>query len=77
MSRLRSPTVKYVALVVIGIVFVYGFFSYHDVSTKLRTVEEKLSHVSQQHDSVSAQLQGNLTVQLYNRHVARVIPTVG
>ena len=59
MSRFRGPTAKYASYIVVSLVFVYGMYSYHGVSTQLRSVEDKLSHVSQQHDSVSAQLQGN------------------
>ena len=58
MSRRNSPGVQ--AVVILGVVFLflYGYYSYHQVQTRLKRSDEKAERLKQQQDSVSAQLQG-------------------
>ena len=60
MSRRGGASIKLISVVVVGLIGLYAFYSYHDLHTRLKTSDEKLSRVSQQHDSVSAQLQGGI-----------------
>ena len=60
MSR-RSGTSLQVLLAtaVVGL-FVYGLYSHHDIQTRLKKSDEKGERLRQQHDSLSAQLQGKI-----------------
>ena len=44
--------------VAVGGLLVYALYSYHDIHTRLKRSEEKGDRLHQQHDSLSAQLQG-------------------
>ena len=58
MTRRGGPSAKYVAIVVVFFLCLYGFYCFHNVYTRLKNAEEKTTRLGQQHDSVSAQLQG-------------------
>ena len=49
---------KYVLTVVVGALFVFGLYSYHEQSTKLKRATDLSDQLSQQKDSLAAQLQG-------------------
>lgn len=58
MTRRGGPGVQVLALVAVAGLSIYGFYSYHTVSSRLKRSEEKNVNLKQQHDSISAQLQG-------------------
>ena len=60
MSRRNGTGMKFLLTVVIGGVFIFGLYTYHDQQTKLRKADENADKMQQQHDSLAAQLQGNL-----------------
>ena len=58
MTRRGGMGLKVVGSVAAGLILIYGLYSYHDVQTRLKRSEEKGERLRQQHDSLSAQLQG-------------------
>ena len=64
MSRRGGPGVQVLAVVAVVGLFMYGFYSYHQLNTHFRKTEEKADHLRQQHDSISAQLQGNSNLKI-------------
>ena len=58
MSRRGGPGLQVLIGVVVVGLFLYGFYSYHEVQSRLRTMEEKADRLKVEHESVSAQLQG-------------------
>ena len=65
MTRRGGTTVQAIGLVAVIGLFVYGFYSYGELQTKLRRAEEKGERLRQQHDSLSAQLQGLSLANLF------------
>jgi uncharacterized ion transporter superfamily protein YfcC len=60
MHRREGSVVRVVIFISVAICFVYGVYLYHDVQTRLKKSDEKSERLRQQHDSVSAQLQGTM-----------------
>jgi len=60
MMRRSNNTVRTVAIVVAAGLFLYGLYAYHDLHTRHKRSVEKADRLRQQHDSLSAQLQGCL-----------------
>ena len=60
MTRRSSPGIKAFGLVAVVGLFIFGMYSYHDLHTRQRRSEEKADRLRQQHDSISAQLQGDV-----------------
>ncbi len=58
MMRRGNNTVRTVAVCVTVLLFLYGLYAYHDLHTQLNKSEEKAEKLRQQHDSLSAQIQG-------------------
>ena len=58
MSRRKGLGFNMVIVVVCGFIVIFGIYSYHDLHTRLRKAEEVEVRLRQEHESVSAQLQG-------------------
>ena len=58
MSRRKGLGYNMVIVVVCGFIVIFGIYSYHDLHTRLRKAEEVEVRLRQEHESVSAQLQG-------------------
>ncbi len=58
MMRRNTAGIKLFLIVAAGVLMLYGLYSFHELHTKLKSTEEKADRLRQQHDSLSAQLQG-------------------
>ena len=56
MSRKGTPQV--LAFVAVGVIFVYGFYSYNELKSALRRSDEKIKRSKLESDNLSVQLQG-------------------
>ena len=59
MTRRNGVGLKVVLTVAAGLFVIYCLYSYHEIHTRLKKSDEKGERLRQQHDSLSAQLQGN------------------
>ena len=64
MTRRSGVGMKVILTVAICLFAVYCLYSYHEVHTRLKRSDEKAERLKQQHDSLSAQLQGNIRVNI-------------
>ena len=58
MTRRNGVGLKVILTVAICLFVVYCLYSYHEIHTRLKRTEERGERLKQQHDSLSAQLQG-------------------
>ena len=58
MSRRNGLGFNMIVVVICGFIVIFGIYSYHDLHTRLRKGDEVAERLRQQHESVSAQLQG-------------------
>ena len=67
MSRRGTPQV--LAFVAVGVIFVYGFYSYYELKSALRRSDENIKRSKLENDNLSTQLLGMtdvIMVILYN-----------